>query len=102
MWTPITAPPVLRPTVISYKNSLISIGGVNGGIPQSTIYQFVDATSDNHWVKVGSMSVGRYRHAVVPLGNCGTALLVAGGYVRGNSVEDEGNEKSNSVELVLL
>ena len=46
--------------------------------------------------------MGRYRHAVVPLGNSGTALFVAGGYVRGNSVEDEGNEKSNSVELVLL
>ena len=75
---------------------------MKGGVPQSAIYKFVDGTSDNCWVKIGSMSVGRYWHAVVPLGNCGTALFVASGYVRGNSVEDEGNEKSNSVELVLL
>ena len=38
----------------------------------------------------------------MPLGSCGTALFVADGYVKGDPKEDETNEKSLSVELVLL
>ena len=46
------------------------------------------------------MSVGRYCHAVVPLGNLGAALFVAGGYVWVRN--DEAIVKTTSVELVLL
>ena len=46
------------------------------------------------------MSEGRYRHAVVSIGN--TALFVADGYVMGNPAGEEAYEKSSSVELVLL
>ena len=44
--------------------------------------------------------MGRYRHAVVPLGNLGAALFVAGGYVW---VQNHvAIVKTTSVELVLL
>ena len=100
VWTPIAAPPVIRSTVISCKNSLISVGGVKGGVPQSAIYMFVDGKVDNNWVKVGNMSEGRYRHAVVPA-RSGTALFVASGFVMDEKWE-EANVKSTSAELVIL
>ena len=58
----------------------------------------------NGGAEVGSMSVGRYRHGVVPVrsGSCGAALFVAGGYVRSVPEGEETNVKSSSVELVLL
>ena len=104
VWTPIVAPPGLRPTVISYRNSLMSVGGVKGGEPQKTIYKFVNGKADNPWIEVGSLGVGRYRHGVVPLGICDSIylLFVAGGYGDGKTEEDEDNEKSNSVEVVLV
>ena len=104
VWTPIAAPPDLRPTVISYRNSLMSVGGVEDGEPKKTIYKFVNGKADNPWIKVGSLRVGRYRHGVVPLGICDTIylLFVAGGYEEGKSMKDEHNEKSNSVEVVLV
>ena len=100
LWVPIAAPPFLRPTVISYRNSLFSVGGVKGGVPQKAIYEFVK--EDNHWKKVGNMSMGKYRHGVVPIRSRGVALFVAGGFVKGNPKGDEMNVKSPSVELVLL
>lgn len=100
LWVPIAAPPFLRPAVISYRNSLFSIGGVKRGMPQKAIYEFVKV--DNHWKEVGNMSVGKYCHGVVPIRSRGVALFVAGGYVQGNPKVDETNVKSPSVELVLL
>lgn len=100
VWTPIADPPAIRPTVVSLNNSLISVGGVQYGMPQETIYKFVDGKVGNHWVNVGNMSKGRYRHAVVSVGNA--ALFVAGGYVRGNPAGEEDNVKSYSAEHVLL
>ena len=104
VWTLLADPPVLCPTVISYRNTLISIGGVKGGKPKKTIYKFVNGKADNPWIEVGSLGVGRYRHGVVPLGICDTIylLFVAGGYEEGKSMKDEHNEKSNSVEVVLV
>ena len=107
VWTPIMAPPVVRSAVVSCKNSLFSVGGVKAGKPQEVIYEFVDGEIVdgrvvNRWDAVGSMSMGQYRHGVVPLGSRGVALFVAGGYVEGDPKEDETNEKSLSVELVLL
>ena len=108
VWIPITAPPVLRSTVFSYKNSMFSVGGVNlVGMPQKAIYKFVDGKVvdgkvDNCWKPVGNMSMGRYRHGVVPLESHNPALFVAGGFVQGNPIEDEAYAKSSSVELVLL
>lgn len=104
VWTPMANPPALRPTVINCNNSLISVGGVKDGMPQSTIYVFINGEINNQWVKVGNMSVGRYRHAVVPWpdGSFGTALFTAGGYVRSDPKGDETNEKSSSAEFVLL
>ena len=101
VWTPIVAPPTLRPTVVMFNNVIISVGGISDGLPQDSIYKLVDHDTDSPlWTKVGSMSVGRYRHAVVPLGNLGAALFVAGGFVWVRN--DETNLKSASVELVLL
>ena len=101
VWTPIEAPPALRSTIAMCNNAIISIGGISDGLPQNTIYKLVDYNNDRPcWIKVGSMSVGRYRHAVVPLGNLGAALFVAGGYVWVRN--DEANVKTTSVELVLL
>ena len=101
VWTPIEAPPALRSTIAMFNNAIISIGGISDGLPQNTIYKLVDYNTDRPcWIKVGSMSVGRYRHAVVPLGNLGVALFVAGGYVWVRN--DEANVKTTSVELVLL
>ena len=102
VWKQIAAPPVLRPAVISWKKSLISVGGVKCGKPQKGIYQFVDKKADNYWIKVGHMSTGRYRHGVVPVGSHGKALFVAGGYVRSDPTGEEGNVRTKSVELVLL
>lgn len=102
VWTPIADPPVLHPTAISCKHSLISVGGMKDGWPQKAIYRFVDGETSNHWITVGNMSVGRYRPAVVPLGYHGTVLFVAGGYVQNKPSEDEANVKSASTELVLL
>ena len=107
VWTPIRAPPDLRPTVVSYRNSLFSIGGVKDGDPKNAVYKFVDGKIvdgkvDNCWKPVGYMREGKYRHGVVPLGSHGTALFVAGGRVQGNPLEDEIHEKSSSAELVLL
>ena len=104
VWARIADPPTLRPTVISCQELLLSVGGISGGFPQNAIYKFVDENSCNssRWIKVGSMSVGRYRHGVVPLGNLGAALFVAGGYVRVCPSEDEVDIKSASAEMVLL
>ena len=100
VWIRIADSPVIRPTVVSLNNSLISVGGVQYGMAQEAIYKFVNGKVGNHWVHVGNMSEGRYRHAVVSVGNA--ALFVAGGYVRGNPTGEEANVKSSSVELVLL
>ena len=48
------------------------------------------------WNPVGSMSVGQYHHAAVPLGNHGTAWLVAGGCVRDDPMGGENHEKCSS------
>ena len=102
VWPPIANPPALCSTFISCNNSLISVGGIKNGRPQEAIYKFVDGKVDNHWpwVKVGSMSDGRYHHAVVPVGS-GTALFVAGGYVR-SPRQDQTIMKSPFVQLVIL
>ena len=102
VWTPIAKPPVLRPTVISCSNFLISVGGVKDGLPQRGIYRFVDGNADNQWIEVGKMSVGRFAHGVVPLEKRGTVLLVVGGYLQSTPMGDEVIERTNSVELVLL
>ena len=104
IWTPVANPPALRSAVISYNSSLFSVGGVIRSMPQKAIYKFDPGKPDNPWIEVGNLSVGRFRHGVVPLGIHATIylLLVAGGYVQGKSKGDESNEKSNSVELVLL
>ena len=104
VWAPITAPPAPRATLVAYRNHLFSVGGVNESIPQTAICRFVDGETDNHWEEVGSLNVGRFCHGVVPLESHATVslLFVASGYVQGQRIEDEGNEKSNSVELVIL
>ena len=61
---PIVAPPVVRPTVVVYKDFLLSIGGVVDEWPQKGIYKFVDGEADR--MKVGEIKMGRYRHGVVP------------------------------------
>ena len=109
VWIPIVAPPTLRPTVVMFNNAIMSVGGISNGqskdsiykFPQKSIYKLVNHDTDSPlWIEVGSMSVGRYRHAVAPLGNLGAALFVAGGFVWVRN--DENNLKSASVELVLL
>ena len=104
VWTPITAPPVLRPTVVAYRNSLMCIGGVKDNMPQKEVYRFVDGKNDNHWIKVGNMKVGRYRHGVVAgvVESPHVALFVVGGYVLSDPEGDETAEKSSSVEMVIL
>lgn len=100
VWKPIADLPALQSTVVFCGNSILSVGGVKDGSPQNAIYEFVDEKVGNHWVKVGEMSVGRYRHGVVPLGKRGAVLLVAGGFAW--KWHDEATVKSTSVELVLL
>ena len=103
-WVPIASPPAQRSTIISCRNSLISVGGIMDGsrTPQKYIYRFDEKNACNPWVEVGSMSAGRYRHAVVPVGTLSTTFLIAGGYMRSMPSEDEDNVKSSSVELVIL
>ena len=101
VWTPIEAPPTPRPTVIKFNNAILSVGGISDDLPQKSIYKLDDHDTDSpSWIEMGSMSVGRYRHAVVTLGNRCAALFVAGGLVWGRN--DETNVRSASVELVLL
>lgn len=104
IWKSITDLPVFLPTVVLCGSSIISVGGMNNSSsndsPVSAIYEFVDDKVNSQWVKVGDMSLGRYRHGVVPLGTRGAALLVAGGFKWG--VSDEADVKTTSVELVLL
>ena len=103
VWTPIAGPPGVRSTVVSCNNSLLSVGGISNGLPHSAIYMLVNENSNNPcWIEVGSMSVGRYRHAVVPLGNLGAALFVAGSIVREGKEADEMDVISVSAEMVLL
>ena len=105
MWKRIADPPVLRPTVVCYEDFLMAVGGVKGGTPQEGIYKFMDGKnvdSCGSWRLVGNMSVGRYHHAVVPLGSRGATLFVAGGSVLGNSYEIERHKESSSAELVIL
>ena len=103
-WTPITAPPAPRAILVAYRNHLFSVGGVDKSIPQTAICTFVDGETDKHWEQVGSLNVGRFCHGVVPLESHAmvSLLFVASGYVQGKKIGDEGNEKSNSVELVIL
>ena len=101
VWTTVVAPPTLRPTVVMFSNAILSVGGISDGKSLGTIYKLVDHDTDSpSWIEMGSMSVGRYRHAVAPLGNLGAALFVAGGFVWVRN--EEANLKSKSVELVLL
>ena len=104
VWTPIADPPVLRPTVVAYRNSLMCIGGMEHNMPQKEVYRFVDGKDDNHWIKVGNMKVGRYRHGVVPgvVEGPHVALFVAGGYVLSDPEGDEDNVRTSSVEMVVL
>ena len=51
------------------------------------------------WNPVGNTSVGQYHHAAVPLGNHGTAWLVAGGCVRDDPMGDENHEKCPLQEM---
>lgn len=102
VWHRIADPPIVCSTAVSCNNSLLLVGGLKCGSPQKTIYKFVDENAANPWIEVGSMSVGRYRHAAAPAGNLGAALFVAGGFVERNPLEDEVPLKSTSAELVLL
>ena len=106
VWKKITTPPARRPTVVSCKDSMILVGGVKDGEPQKGIYEYIDGKNVDgtvgRWKPVGSMSVGRYRHAAVLLGSRGAALLVAGGYMEGDPKGEEIDEKSSSTELVVL
>ena len=105
VWRRIADPPVLRPTVVCYEDFLMAVGGVKGGTPQEGIYKFIDGNnidSCGSWKLVGNMSMGRYRHAVVPVGSRGSALFVVGGSVLGNSYELERHKESSSAELVIL
>ena len=109
VWRSIAEPPARPPTLFCCKNVLMVVSGVKVGKPQKGIYEFidgknVDGKADNHgsWKLVGNMSVGRYRHAAVPVGSHGTALFVAGGYVEGDPMGDETHDKSCSTELVAL
>ena len=104
VWMPIVAPPVLRPKVVVYKGFLLSIGGVLGGEPQKGIYMFVDGDADSHWMKVGELNMGRYRHGVVPgpVESCGIALFVVGGYVRSSPDGEEDNVRTSSAQIVCL
>ena len=101
IWKSITDLPVFLPTVVLCGSSIISVGGMNNNSSSaSAIYEFQDDKVNSQWVKVGDMSLGRYRHGVVPLGTRGAALLVAGGFKWGEY--DEADVKTRSVELVLL
>ena len=102
VWMRISDPPFLRPTVIASMNSLISVGGVKEFKLQRAIYQFVEGNSGYDWIEVGRMSVEKYRHAVVSIGGHGTALFIAGGYVKGGPIGDEEIKRSSTVEVVLL
>ena len=90
--------PVLRSTVVSCESSIFSVGGVKDHKPQDAIYRFVREQEGNHWIKVGKLNIGKYRHAVVPLGSC--TLFVAGGYTWGKF--DGHERKSASVKVVPL
>ena len=100
LWMPIVAPPVLRPTVVVYKGFLLSIGGVLGGEPQKGIYMFVDGKADSHWMKVGELNMGRYRHGVVPgpVESRGITLFVVGGYMQ-SSPEGEDTVRTSSAQI---
>ena len=104
VWIPIEAPPVLCPTVVVYKGFLLTIGGVVGEKPQKGIYMFVDGDADSHWMKVGEMKKGRYRHGVVPgpVESRGITLFVVGGYVQSSPEGDEDNVKTSSAQIVFL
>ena len=107
VWREIAPPPARRPTVVSCEDSLMLVGGVNKvGKPLKGIHEFIDEKNadgkDGRWSPVGSMSVGRYRHAAVLLGSRGAALLVAGGFVRDDPMGDEKHEKSSSAEVIIL
>ena len=106
VWRAIAAPPVVRPTVVSCKDSLLLVGGAKDGKPQSSIYEFIDGKNIEgkvgSWRLVGNMSVGRYRHAVVPVGSRGTALFVAGGCVQSKPSGKEKHVESSYTELVTL
>ena len=98
LWKPTTDLPVLRSTVVSCENSIFSVGGVKDGKPQDVIYRLVREQDGNHWIKVGNMNIGKFRHAVVPLGS--HTLFVAGGYVWNEY--DSCVTRSASVEAVAL
>lgn len=98
LWKPTTDLPVLRSTVVSCETSIISVGGVKDRKPQDVIYKLVREQDGNHWIKVGNMNIGKFRHAVVPLGS--HTLFVAGGYVRDEN--DLCERRSASVEVVAL
>ena len=110
VWRKIADPPVVRPTVVSCESFLLLTGGVKDGIPQEGIYKFsVEKDVDKmnidgcgSWMLVGNMSVGRYLHAVVPLGSHGTTLFIAGGSVLSSPDEIERHKESSSSELVIL
>lgn len=72
-------------------------------MPQTAIYKFVNLKAENHWEQVGSLNLGKYRHGVVPLdSHPTTSLFVVSGYAQGKKTGDKANEKSNSVELIIL
>ena len=106
VWRNIADSPVARPTVVSCKTSLMLVGGAKGGKPQKGIYEFMEGKNDDgkvgSWKRAGNMSVGRYRHSVVPVGSRGATLFVAGGYVKGDRVTDERHEKTTFTEFVAL
>ena len=81
-WSLLPQLPVERSTAATLCGQLVTVGGIRGGSRVNSIHQILDG----QWVKIGSMSSGRWMCLVVTPSP--DKMMIVGGRGAGNSVEE--------------
>ena len=81
-WKPLPPLPVVYSTAATLCGQLVLIGGMQGRSPVNSIHQLVE----RQWVKIGSMTSGRWRCLAVSLSP--DRILIVGGRTAADFVEE--------------
>ena len=96
-WTEITATDHWNTVLVPSSSPPVVVGGDVSYRDTATADIKMYVNSNKSWKKIGSLSSGRSRVAVVAVYN--NAIIVIGGYTKGRSMA---NAKSSSVTIVEL
>ena len=94
-WTKLTAADHFYTALVPSSSPPVVVGGQYGGIPTADIKMYDN--SNKSWKKIGSLSSARSSVAVAAVYN--NAIVVIGGYTKGDTMA---NAKSSSLTIVEL